>query len=178
MSIGISTPTWAQEQANWEPGDQTIFHNWEADDSSYQNIFHTRHSLHSIQFLLYSKLGARGGGWEYGRNNSWVGMRGGEVLRLMSWTLLRCETTKLLPLCLWMTFRLTVSDAGPLPTKWNLGSTSFYKFCQQGKHFFVKMCFNQDNRDFLNWCWISSPSLLFWQLFSDGRRLHGREASL
>jgi len=34
--------------------------------------------------LRASKLGARGGGWEYGRNNSWVGMRGGGVLRLMS----------------------------------------------------------------------------------------------
>ena len=38
--------------------------------------------------------------------------------------------------------------------------------------------FNQDNRDLLNWRRISSPSLLFWELLSDGRRLYGWETSL
>ena len=41
-----------------------------------------------------------------------------------------------------------------------------------------KFDLNQDNRDILNWAWVSSPPLLFWQLFSDERRLYGREASL
>ena len=38
--------------------------------------------------------------------------------------------------------------------------------------------FNQDNRDLLNWRRISSPSLLFWELLSHGRRLYGWETSL
>lgn len=103
MNIGISTQTWAQEQDNCEPGDETIFH----------TIVFT---LHRIQCLQYRKLGARGEGWQYGKNNSWVRIEweGGLWLWLMmSSTLLRCKTTQLLPLCLWTTSRPNVSDAGP-----------------------------------------------------------------